>query len=61
MNYVEIAKHLLEEKPEVMEVLIQEAIIDGDLLQCEKCLEWEYYTELTSSGEDAPHLCQHCL
>ncbi len=58
-EYIKIGKELSDE---TLDALIQEAISDGSLKQCEKCKEWLYEDEVKQyCGENVfIYLCQHC-
>lgn len=58
-EYIKIGKELSDE---TLDALIQEAISDGKLNQCEKCKEWLYEDEVKPyCGENMfIYLCQHC-
>lgn len=58
-DYIKIGKELSDA---CLETIIEEAISDGKLRQCERCEAWDYETEMSTklAGDEAYTLCQHC-
>lgn len=58
-NYLKIGKELSDE---TLEALVEQAISDGTLKQCERCECWDSYIEISTKciGDEYHSLCQHC-
>lgn len=58
-DYLKIGKELSDE---VLEALIEQAISDGTLEQCDRCESWDLHTEMKTRliGDEYYSLCQHC-
>lgn len=58
-DYLKIGKELSDE---CLEAIVEDAIENGKLKQCERCQAWDYYSEITTRciGDDYYSLCQHC-
>lgn len=53
-NLLKIAEDIIEDKPGLMECIIEHVIDSGWIVQCTRCESWEY------KGEFKNGKCQHC-